>query len=113
MHACVSYWFATQGQNAHMGSAHINIKHTIFDNADSFLQWKNAEGNTQTSFVQQCGSKQRNGKEYTYYYCNRHGNYHPKGSGKRAMKSQGTCKLGEPCTAYMKAITCASSGSVH
>lgn len=66
---------------------------------------------TQT-FVQQCGSKWRNGKEYTYYYCNRHGNYRPKGSGKRAMKSQGTCKLGEPCTACMRAITCASSGKV-
>lgn len=99
-----------------MGSAHkedMNIKHTMFDNADSFLQWKDTEErNTQTSFVQQCGSKRRNGKEYTYYYCNRHGNYRPKGSGNRAVKSQGTCKIGEPCTAYMKAITCSSTGKV-
>ena len=85
--------------------SHLTIK--------TILQWKTTEErNTQTSFVQQRGPKRRVGEECTYYYCNRHGDYRPKGNGICAMKSQGTCKIGEQCTAYMKVTTSMISGKV-
>ena len=39
-------------------------------------------------------------------------NYHPKENRKRVLKTQGNCKVGEDCTAYMKTTKCATDGTV-
>ena len=86
---------------SHFGSAH---KENTFDNADSFLQWKNTEErDTQTSnnVVQNEGTTEyTNATDMVI-------------TGPRGVVGVlGTCKLGEPCTVYIKAITCVSSGKV-
>ena len=107
-----------QARNAHSVAKHknnVSIKYATFNDMDSFMTWKmEQEVNTQTSFVQHRGAKVRKCEEctVTHYYCNRQGDYHPKGKGKRGMKSQGTCKLGETCTAYMKVIKCLKDGKI-
>jgi len=40
-----------------------------------------------------------------YYQCNQGGVYKPKGTGKRQIKSQGTCKIQQNCTATLEATT--------
>ena len=105
-----------QGRIAHLKTAHqenVFIKYATFGDMDNFLRWKSSEEkSTQTSFVQQCGTKKRKTEECTHYYCNRHGHYQPQGNGKRAMKSQGTCKVGDKCTAYMKMTKCLANGTI-
>ncbi len=54
-------------------------------------------------FVQQCAPKTSDDKQVWYYYCNRAGIYKSKGNGQRQMKKQGTSKMGEQCTAHMRA----------
>ena len=43
-----------------------------------------------------------------YYYCNRARKYKPRGQGLRQMKTQGTSKIGQQCTAHMKVVQKAS-----
>ena len=105
-----------QGRIAHLKTVHkenVLIKYSTFSDIDTFLRWKTSEEKTtQTSFVQQCGTKKRKNEECTHYYCNRHGQYQPKGNGKRAIKSQGICKIDDECTAYMKVTKCLSNGTI-
>ena len=39
------------------------------------------------------------------FRCNRSGTYKPRGTGKRAMKQQGTSKIDRHCTAFIKVVT--------
>ena len=47
-----------------------------------------------------------------YYYCNRSGSYTPKGKGKQELKIQGSSKIGEYFTAYIRAKKYLLSGEV-
>lgn len=46
------------------------------------------------------------------YYCNRSGFFASKGSGKRAQKAQGSCKIDGHCTAGICAKTCILTGTI-
>lgn len=88
----------------------MSIKYATFIDFASFSDWKTKEErNSQSLFVQQCGTKKAS---RIYYSCNREGNYQPVANRKRALKSQGTCKLGETCTAYMKVIKNVTDGTM-
>jgi hypothetical protein len=50
-------------------------------------------------FVKATGDKATEDNTITYFQCNRSGTFHPKGSGKRRLKSQGTSKINSHCTA--------------
>ena len=71
----------------------INVKELEFDDYHSLLQWKSEEENA----PQTTGTNERR-----YFYWNRAGNYVSKSKGIRQTKSQGTCKIGSQCLAYMK-----------
>ena len=65
--------------------------------------------------IQQCGTQltaDKKGKRY-YFYCNRSGKYVPKGAGSRQLKLQGSCKIGNACSGYMKAHQDIDSDAVH
>ena len=70
------------------------------------------EKETRSLYVQKTGVKLCGCNKHTYLYCNRSGTYKPKGEGKRSMKTQGTCKIGEVCTSYMKVCEHIESGNV-
>jgi hypothetical protein len=78
-------------------------EHREFPNFDDFLEWKKGEENrTKTSYVQKSSSRIRNQVKFWYYYCHRSGVHRTVSKGKRALKLQGSCKLGQYCTAHMK-----------
>ncbi|XP_050300050.1 uncharacterized protein LOC126738662 isoform X2 [Anthonomus grandis grandis] len=66
-----------------------------------FYKWKNSEESDSTArWIKACGTKnQRNGTPI-YFYCNRSGKRRVLDAGKRkrAMKSQGSCKIDASCT---------------
>ena len=66
-------------------------------------------------FVQQCGAQLTIDKatKRHYYYCNRSGHYINKVSGNRQLKLQGSSKLGDVCSAYIKAFENIASKAVH
>ena len=68
---------------------------------------------TYSNYVQQCVPQLYCDKQHWYYYCNRSGIYNSKTKGKRQLKTQGTCKLGERCIAYMKATIDQLTGTVE
>ena len=103
----------------HMNLSHnkdIIIHEKNFASLSKFLSWKEEdEQRNNASYVRQCGpqvASSRNVKRH-YYYCNRSGQYTAKGSGSRQLKVQGSCKVGDVCTAHLKAIEDLSTGSVH
>ena len=96
--------------STHLNTSHsgegdkVNIvQYKTLPSYEAFSEWKAGEERlTQSSFVQRSGTKRATATEVTYFYCNRQGTYSPKGQGKRMTKKKGTCKLGNPCTAYIK-----------
>jgi len=56
------------------------------------------------SYSKSTGTKERNGTNTTYYYCNHSGSYSSKGKGARTLKSQGSCKIDGHCTSTIKLI---------
>ena len=50
-------------------------------------------------FVKGTGGKTTDECTISYYQCNRSGVFHPKGSGQRRLKSQGSSKINSQCTA--------------
>ncbi len=82
----------------------VITRHT-FGSFHHFLEWKDEEENlTDSWYVLHSAPNICDGNEYYYYYCNRAGKYKSWGSGKRALKSQGSSKLNMNCSAYIKAI---------
>ena len=66
------------------------------------MHWKSEEEVcTDSSYVQQCSAQARANTCIWYFYCNQSGVYQSKGLRKRALKLQGSCKLGEFCTAHI------------
>ena len=62
--------------------------------------------------MQQCAPRLFSTGKHWYYYCNRSGFYRTTTKGIRQTKSQGSSKIGERCTAHIKAIQDLSSGEV-
>ena len=100
---------------------HLKMQHNLpyvivklsFDNMEAFREWRAAEERDKNAmYVQNTGVKKIGNVHHTYLYCNRSGAYEPKGQGKRFIKSQGTCKIGEVCTSYMKVCQNVDSGRV-
>ena len=60
---------------------------------------------TTTSFVQSSETKVSNGTKLTYYYCSRSGFFKTESKGKRALKTQGSCKIDGHCTAGIQLST--------
>ena len=91
----------------------ILIQYKTLHSYEAFSEWKAQEERlTQSSFVQRTGTKRSTITEVTYFYCNRQGMYSPQGLGKRMTKKKGTCKLGKPCTAYIKCTKYVKTNSV-
>ena len=69
-----------------------------------FMQWKEEfESSTSSWFVQLSGKKELLECGKTYYYCNRSGHFHTRGTGQRELKTQGTSKINAYCTATITA----------
>ena len=84
-----------------------------FPTIHSFLEWKTSkELESNTKYVQHCAMQTSSTTNRWYYYCNRGGQYIPKGKGQRSLKMQGTSKIGHVCPAHMKVIRDISSGIV-
>lgn len=79
------------------------------------MEWKETyEKETKTSYIKKTGTKRKHGSSTgtTTYLCNRSGEFHSKGLGKRMLKSQGSCKIGHHCTSQLSVSSDHSSGSV-
>ena len=87
-----------------------------FESFSQFLDWKLAEEKKSNSLnIQQCGTQltaDKKGKRY-YFYCNRSGKYVPKRAESCQLKLQGSCKIGNACSGYMKAHQDIDSDAVH
>ena len=91
----------------------IDVKEVEFLTYEEFMTWKSAEEeNINTSYVQHCGARTSTTAKVWYFYCNRAGKYKSKSSGKRQNKSQGTSKIGDQCSAHLKAVQHLNSGKV-
>jgi hypothetical protein len=90
-----------------------NIESAAFSSEDDFKSWKDdLEKKSGTYFVKTCGDHSRCDHTIAYFHCNRAGTFKPAGKGKRALKSQGTSKLGRPCCAFMKKTTYRAKGGI-
>jgi len=66
-----------------------------------FLAWKHAEETrTVSRFVKNHGA---HNTTIEHYYCSRSGSFQSKGTKKRHLKIQGTCKVGSKCPASITA----------
>ena len=101
----------------HLQSQHntqVQIQKLHFPDVETFKLWKKKEERrTYSNYVQQCAPQLYCDKQHWYYYCNRSGIYTSKTKGKRQLKTQGTCKLGERCIAHMKATIHQLTGTVE
>ena len=92
--------------NEHLHCVHgisINKETKKFDSFQDFLKWKaEEEAYTNSLYVQHSGSWVRGNTTWWYFYSNRSGHYNPRGSGRRMLKSQGSSKMGETCSAHLK-----------
>nr|CAD7262167.1 unnamed protein product [Timema shepardi] len=72
-----------------------------FSSIDEFKIWKHSvEESTASYFVQERGKqKMADGSAAINFVCHRSGSYAPKGFGKRPLKREGSCKMGNRCTA--------------
>ena len=87
-----------------------NLKFATFS---EFLLWKEAEENrTNSLYVQTCAPQIRGENQHWYYYCNRSGVYQAKGQGKRQLKTQGSSKIGEQCSAHINSTKNLYTGRV-
>ena len=91
----------------HLKEAHDNPlspkKEREFDDYTLFVKWKEEEESRNScTYVQRCAPQMRQDTRFLYFYCNRSGKYTAKGEGKRALKLQGSCKLGEYCSAHIR-----------
>jgi len=67
-----------------------------------FLAWKDVEeSRTVSRFVKE---RSEDNKNIQHYYCRRSGSYKSRGTNKRHMKIQGTCKVGSKCPASITAV---------
>ncbi|CAN7988836.1 unnamed protein product [Ixodes hexagonus] len=91
-----------------------NYQELKFRSREEFLAWKDEEEyREKVHFVAPCSHKVLyGGRLKRYYLCHRSGVYVGRGSGKRKLKSQGSCKVGTHCMATMVTIEMPDTGSV-
>ena len=88
-------------------------KNIAFESINQFKEWKlQEERKSKAHFVRNSSIKEYGSVKYMYYYCNRSGHYKSKGNGERSPQSQGTCRSGNTCIAYMKTMEDTLSKSV-
>lgn len=91
----------------HLTSVHnfeVSIKYHEFCNIDEFEKWKAAEElATKSYYVRNSSAKTYGTSKIHYLYCNRSG-HKAKGSGKRQLKLQGSCKIDKVCLSHIKAV---------
>ncbi|XP_037070712.1 uncharacterized protein LOC119091902 isoform X2 [Pollicipes pollicipes] len=75
-----------------------------FSSLDEFQAWKD-QYEADTGAVYNVASSRPRSGTTARYLCSRSGVYAPAGTGKRRLKSQGTCKLGCRCTSDVMATT--------
>ena len=93
--------------------ANIDISNLKFNDYKSFLSWKEEEEfKCDSLYIQKSSSRLLGTIRTWYFYCNRAGNYVPRGRELRQMKSQGTSKVGGQCTAHIKAKRNEDNGHV-
>ena len=81
----------------------LEIEETTFENSNNFLDWKETlEKETHSQYVLHCAPVKKEGEIISYYYCNRAGGYKSKGAGLRQLKTQGSAKINNQCSAHMK-----------
>ena len=101
---------------SHIRNTHkkdIHVQQLQFESIHSFLSWKEEEEFfTKSQYIQQCGSRSYDGCDTWYYYCNRSGTFVSKSTNQRQTKSQGTSKVGEQCSAHIKALIAKDTGNV-
>ena len=91
----------------------VDISIRTFNSFCEFANWKEEEERvTHSWYVMHNAPKVINDYQHYYYYCNRAGVYKSRGNGKRALKSQGTCKINSSYSAYTKAVRCLKTDSV-
>ena len=84
----------------HEDSIEIVVHH--FDSLQIFEKWKNEEERrSKSSYVQHSASRMQGVNRKSYLYCHRSGIVRSEGKGLRALKTQGSCKMNEFCTAHM------------
>ncbi|XP_077514102.1 uncharacterized protein LOC144124979 [Amblyomma americanum] len=85
-----------------------------FRSMQDFMRWKESEEQREkVSFVANSGSKPYyNKRRGQCFVCHRSGMYVPRGTGKRRLKSQGSCKINAHCMATMTTIEDLETGVV-
>lgn len=83
----------------------IFIESLHFDTWEEFSSWKRQEEiRTESCYVRDSSMKTYGSANHYYFYCNRSGDFVPKGHGKRQLKLQSSSKTGTTCVAHIKAI---------
>ena len=100
---------------------HLNLDHgrqlkkegQTFQCWDDFMKWKVLEEKmTRSWFVKQRADRITKNYKTSWFYCNRKGEFCSRGTGKRALKSQGSSKTGCSCPTFITARTDAVTGEV-
>lgn len=92
----------------HLNDEHnskIFIESLHFDNWEEFSSWKRQEEiRTESCYVCDSSMKTYGSANHYYFYCNRSGDFVPKGHGKRQLKLQSSSKTETTYVAHIKAI---------
>ena len=101
----------------HLSQSHgkeTPVQITTFASLDDFKSWKkDVEKETNSWFVQHRMTRQGNHKSTMWFYCSRSGKVRSRGTGRRAMKIQGSSKISEKCSAFMKVTVDKASEEVQ
>lgn len=81
----------------------VQTKYSDSCHTADFITWKEQEEKTSNAhFVKSTGAKRLpDGTVKSYFLCHRTGIFKPEGTGKRQLKSQGSCKIGKHCFSSM------------
>ena len=92
----------------HMNNEHnekLRIEKKKFETKTQFKEWKETTRKETTSWFVKYRKKVGKNSTTNWFRCNRSGTYKSRGTGKRAMKQQGTSKIDRHCTAFIKVVT--------
>ncbi|XP_037068793.1 uncharacterized protein LOC119090104 [Pollicipes pollicipes] len=106
---CTETFWSVIGLREHLAKRHgiDAATHSLteeFNSVDEFQAWK-AQYEAANGVVYNIASSRPRSGTTARYLCSRSGVYAPAGTGKRRLKSQGTCKLGCRCTSDVVATT--------
>ena len=103
----------------HLRNTHnkdIEMLEKDFESLSAFLVWKGEEEKRHnSSYVRQCAPQTTSSGTVKrhYYYCHRSGKYSSKATGSWHLKVQGSCKVGDVCTAHIKVSHNLITNAVH